>query len=110
MMRLALAAAIVLPIGLAACETPQRPSNTMDARMEGQFFYRCANGERVEMRFTPTAGVAVLIRGDSRTELQRMPTASGFVYQSGETQVMGNAHSLEINTPGQPPLQCHMEQ
>lgn len=106
----ALAIAALLPLGLAACETPQRPGNTLDARMQGQFFYRCTNGDRVEVRFAADAGVAVLIRGDERLEMQRKPTASGFVYQSGQTMMMGNNNQLEINAPGLPPLQCRMEQ
>lgn len=106
----AVATTALLPLAVAACQTPHRPGNTLDARMDGQFFYSCTNGDRVEMRVAAEAGVAVLIRGEERLEMQRKPTASGFIYQSGQTMMLGNNNQLEINAPGLPTLQCRMEQ
>ncbi len=97
---------------VAACATtPPRadgrgPGNTLDARMQGNFNYRCANGETIEVRFAADAGVAVLIRGTERTELQRKPTSSGFIYQNGQTMIMGKDQRIDMVVPGAGQVQC----
>lgn len=98
---------------LAGCtNTPERRPgpNNVNAVNKGQFFYNCQNGDRVEVIFTPTAGVAVLIRNGERLEMQRQPTARGFIYTSNGTRIEGNGTRMDIVAPGLPPLQCTMEQ
>lgn len=94
---------------LSACATtPGRVSGT-DGGMEGQFFYDCANGDRVEVRFTSSTGTAALIRGTEQKELQRKPTFRGFAYAAGDTSIQGSGDVMQIAVPGFPPLDCRLE-
>lgn len=99
-----------LLLALAACATaPDRPSNSLEARMEGRFDYRCQNGERIEVRFAANAGVAALIRADgTRHELQRQETSAGFVYQQGDVQISGNDRLLTLVAPDVGTVSCQM--
>jgi hypothetical protein len=112
--RLSLAAGAVLLAALAACSTPQQnprmqPDQELDRPKQGSFFYNCENGDRVEVRFAPEAGVAVLIRGGERKELQQQRMTVGFMYSAGGTSIDGRGDRMQMTIPGFSSVQCQLE-
>jgi membrane-bound inhibitor of C-type lysozyme len=66
----------------------------------------CDTGETVELRFFPDVGVAVLVRDGATTELQAMPSGSGFRYEGNGLTVTGKGSEIRIDGAGTEPLVC----
>lgn len=102
------AGALLLLAGCTGDGAPP-PRNNVDGVVMGTMVYRCANGERVEVRFTPDAGVASLMRAGGNIEMQRQPTMRGFVYVGPGAQIEGNERQMTMRIDGQPATECMAE-
>ena len=87
---------------LAACNknAPPDPQSRVI-----ETFFTCGE-QRLQVRFFPGEGRAVLIQGQASTELTQAPTGSGFRYSNGTTEIRGKGPSLTLTRPDQPPLNC----
>ncbi len=71
-------------------------------------FYRCDDGERIEVRFFALQGVAVLVRDGRTLELQQVPAGSGFAYEGAAVRLQGQGEALTLSTPVMPSLACRV--
>mgnify|MGYP006193166457 FL=1 len=69
--------------------------------------YTCANGEKLEVRYFASQGVAVLVRGGRTQELQEMRTASGTAYEGEGVKLRGKGRELVVDIPGTAPFTCN---
>ena len=98
-------ATFALLAGLAAC-APQSPSNTLDARMAGTFNWMCGGSTPATVTFHPDAKLADLTINGQTTQLLRMPTSRGWLYQFGATQISGGPERMQISSPEHGNLDC----
>lgn len=68
--------------------------------------FKCDDGKTVEMRFSPNAGAAALIRDGRTTELNQQPSGSGFRYAGGATTVTGKGDDLTLELDQAAPVRC----
>ncbi len=73
---------------------------------KGEIAYVCPNGDSFTVLFGPADGAATLVRRGETMEMQRQPTESGFLYATGNTNIIGTAEQVTLNVPGFPPLTC----
>ncbi|WP_199554305.1 MliC family protein [Sandaracinobacteroides hominis] len=71
--------------------------------------WTCDNDEKIELRFFPDQGIAVLVRGGQNLEMQSVPTASGFKYQSGPTTIQGKGEELQMNVGMMATAKCKLD-
>lgn len=69
----------------------------------------CDNDQRIEVRFFPLQGVAVLVRGGNTIELQQEPAASGFRYSNGTNTILGKGDELRLEIGRMVPINCRTE-
>lgn len=67
--------------------------------------YACADGQRVEWRYFPQQGVAVLVRAGRKHELHPSPGSAATFAQPG-VEVRLGASSLQIRLNQSPPIDC----
>ncbi|WP_144318694.1 lysozyme inhibitor [Serpentinimonas raichei] len=67
--------------------------------------YACADGQRVEWRYFPQQGVAVLVRAGRTHELHPPPGRADTFAQPG-LEVRLGASSLQIRLDQHPPIDC----
>jgi len=106
----ALTALIALSLTACAPATPTLPaSGAGEATGLRTVFYRCDDGERIEVRFFALQGVAVLVRDGRTLEMQQIPGGSGFAYESAAVRLRGQGEALTLSTPVTPALHCRVE-
>lgn len=93
-------AAAGTPAAPAAPAAPAEPTPARTAR------YLCDDGQPAELRFFPQQGVAVLVRGSERRELQQQPAASGFAYGTAPVALRGRGDQLSIDVGRRAPITC----
>lgn len=76
---------------------------------ESRGTWTCDNGEKIELRFFPDQGIAVLVRGGQNLEMQSVPTGSGFKYVSGPTQIQGKGEELMLNVGMMATATCKLD-
>lgn len=100
------AAALLSALVLGACATePPPPVGSAYAPMN-RVAYACQNGEKLEVRFFPNQGVAVLVRDGRTQELQETRTASGVAYEGDGVTLRGKGKEMLVQTRGAAPLNC----
>ena len=67
------------------------------ATQQSRTTFACDNEEKIEVRFFPDQGIAVLVRGGQNVELNGEPVASGFKYTNGQTTIQGKGDELTLN-------------
>lgn len=95
----------LLLVVVVAC-APQSPPNTLDARMAGTFNWICGANTPATVNFRSDAKVADLTINGQTTELLRMPTSRGWIYQFGSTQISGSENRMQINSPELGTMDC----
>lgn len=68
--------------------------------------YTCITGEKLEVRFFPLQGVAVLVRNNRTMELQQQPSGSGFIYSNGRHTIRGKGNELLLEIGRMVPIRC----
>lgn len=93
---------------LASCmDDAPVSSSAGEMPTETRVSFSCVNGERLEMRFFPLQGIAVLMRNGDRLELQQQVSASGFIYSNGPTTVRGKGDEISVEIGRMMPIICH---
>lgn len=85
------------------------PGGGGDPVLEGTFFYRCENGDRIEVRFFPNQGVATLQRGGRSHEMTQQPTSRGFIFKGADYQIQGRDQNLQLIPTNEAPIACVKE-
>lgn len=65
-----------------------------------------APAEKIEVRFFPKQGVAVLVRQGVNVELQLQPSGSGFRYAGHGIELHGKGDELRLALKGRPARMC----
>ena len=97
---------IVALVLLAGCSL-LAPRHDDEEEIRAHFV--CTNGETLEVRFSATRRLAVLIRNDQSIELPQQPSGSGFVYSNGPTTIRGKGNDLIVEIGRMVPLDCQAE-
>ena len=92
-----------LALLLGSCATTPPSGDTATVR---RVLFSCTNGEKLEVRFFPLQGVAVLVRNGNPIELQQQPSGSGFAYSNGPNTIRGKGNDLTAEIGRMVPLQC----
>lgn len=71
--------------------------------------FECDEGEIITVQFWPQQERAMLWRGTETLELQEVPTASGFQYVNGSTQIQGKGDRLTVTIGQRAPLECQQQ-
>lgn len=67
------------------------------ATKQSRTTFACDNEEKIEVRFFPDQGIAVLVRGGQTVELNGEAVPSGFKYSNGQTTIQGKGDELTLN-------------
>jgi hypothetical protein len=94
------------PAAPGAAGVPAAPPTRAEPTPARTANYRCDDGEPAELRFFPQQGVAVLVRGEQRWELQQQPAASGFAYGTAPVALRGRGDQLRIDVGRRLPITC----
>ena len=71
--------------------------------------YACDQGEKIEVRYFPQKGTAVLVRHKKALELRQEVSGSGFIYSNGRTTIRGKGDDLTLEIGRRAPLDCRVQ-
>lgn len=69
----------------------------------------CNEGESITVQFWPQQDRAMLWRGTETLELQEVPSASGYKYVNGPTQIQGKGDFLTLSIGQSSSLECQAQ-
>ena len=81
---------------LTACSTSSSSPPSLRPAPSFNVNYRCNNGEQLTVRYFDQQGTAVLMRGGSNTELNRVSETPP-TYEGGQTRLLTDRNRLGIN-------------
>lgn len=79
------------------------------APLRRDVMFECEGGEMITVQFWTQQERALLWRGTETLELHQVPTASGFKYVNGPTQIQGKGEHLTVRIGQRSPLECRQQ-
>ena len=86
--------------------TAPAPAPSAPASAERAFTFACDDGQRIQVRFSRSRGLATLVRGGESVELPQQASGSGFIYSNGRTTLRGKGEELVLEVGRMAPIRC----